>query len=74
MPMYEYRCKDCDQAFETLVFGREKVECPTCQGDNLEKLLSVPGLPQVQNSGASSACGDPRLPPCGAPGCRRIGR
>ena len=74
MPLYEYACKDCDHTFETLVFGHEKVECPECQGDNLEKLLSVPGLPLVQDGGLPSGCGDPSLPPCGAPGCRRTGK
>lgn len=73
MPLYEYACKECEHTFETLVFGKEKVECPECGGHRLEKLLSVPGLPQVQD-GASSPCGDPSLPPCGAPGCRRMGR
>jgi putative FmdB family regulatory protein len=74
MPLYEYTCKDCEHTFETLVFGSEKVECPECESGNLEKLLSVPGLPQVQGGGFPSSCGDPSLPPCGAPGCRRLGK
>ena len=50
-----------------------------CGGDlerrrRLQKLLSVPGLPQVQSGGFASPCGDPSLPPCGAPGCRRTGK
>ena len=40
MPLYEYTCKECDHAFEALVFGQEKVECPECQGHRLEKLFS----------------------------------
>jgi putative FmdB family regulatory protein len=74
MPLYEYTCKDCDLSFEALVFGREKVECPECQGRHLEKLLSVPALPQAQAGAPSSPCGDLSLPPCGAPGCRRTGK
>ena len=74
MPLYEYTCKDCEHSFEALVFGSERVECPECEGGNLEKLFSVPGLPQGQNSAFPSACGDPSLPPCGAPGCRRMGK
>jgi putative FmdB family regulatory protein len=74
MPLYEYRCKDCASTFETLVYGHEDVECPQCAGANLEKLLSVPGLLQIQNGRPSSPCGDPNLPPCGAPGCRRVGK
>jgi putative FmdB family regulatory protein len=74
MPMYEYVCANCDHAFETLVFGTEKVECPECHSAKLERQLSVPGLPQVKEGAFPSSCGDPSLPPCGAPGCRRTGR
>jgi putative FmdB family regulatory protein len=74
MPMYEYTCQDCEHTFEALVLGSEQVECPQCQGRHLEKLFSVPGLVQVKDGNAASPCGDPRLPPCGAPGCRRTGK
>jgi putative FmdB family regulatory protein len=74
MPLYEYACQDCEHTFEALVFGQEEAECPQCRGRHLEKLVSVPGLPQVRDGGFPSACGDPSLPPCGAPGCRRTGK
>jgi putative FmdB family regulatory protein len=73
MPMYEYTCRDCQHTFETLVFGDSKVECPECQGSKLERLISLPGMPRVE-TGDSGACGDLSLPPCGAPGCRRLGK
>lgn len=68
MPIFEYRCKKCDVAFETLVIGRETPECPTCHGDELERLLST--FAAVTSSGAKTApvpgpcgtCGDPRGP------------
>lgn len=74
MPLYEYACKKCEHTFETLVYDGDEVECPKCASKRLERLMSVPGLPQVKEGGFPSACGDPSLPPCGAPGCRRIGR
>ena len=74
MPMYEYACKKCEHTFETLVFNGEKVECPECHSERLERLLSVPAKPQASLASFPSACGDPSLPPCGAPGCRRTGR
>ncbi len=74
MPLYEYTCRACEHTFEALVFGAEQVECPECHSRRLQKLLSVPGLPQVQQGGLPSACGDPSLPPCGASGCRRTGK
>jgi putative FmdB family regulatory protein len=72
MPLYEYSCKKCEHTFETLVYDGETVECPECHGTKLEKLLSIPGLAQVQADGG--ACGDPSLPPCGAPWCKRTGK
>ena len=73
MPMYLFSCRDCDHTFETLVFGGAKVECPECHGDKLERLISLPGMPGVTSSSAGS-CGDLSLPPCGAAGCRRMGK
>ena len=72
MPLYEYVCKKCEHEFETLVYDGETVECPRCQSAKLERLLSVP-MAQVKDA-FPSACGDPSLPPCGAPGCRRMGK
>ena len=68
MPIFEYRCKDCEKAFETLVIGREETpECPTCHGVKLERLLStfaaVTGTStEVAAPGACGSCGDPRGP------------
>lgn len=70
MPMYEYACRKCEHTFETLVFGDEKVECPQCQSEKLERLLSVPGPPKTQSSSLPMSC-DPSTPPCGA-GCRKL--
>ncbi|SPD73862.1 putative regulatory protein (CxxC_CxxC_SSSS) [uncultured Desulfobacterium sp.] len=45
MPIYEYRCLDCNEDFEALVFGsRDKVTCPRCNGDNLSRLMSSFGF------------------------------
>lgn len=73
MPMYEYACKKCDHTFETLVFGDEAIACPECENEDLERLLSLPGLAQVAPS-SGGGCGDVSLPPCGAPWCQRQGR
>ena len=44
MPIYEYECKKCDTKFETLVLGEEKVECPECGDEKVEKLFSSFGV------------------------------
>ncbi|MFL5241357.1 MAG: FmdB family zinc ribbon protein [Gemmataceae bacterium] len=68
--MYEYACEECSHTFETLVFHGDKVECPECHSNQLERLLSVPAKPHVQGSSLPTAC-NTDLPPCG-PGCCRL--
>ena len=42
MPIYEYRCADCDRPFEAFVRpGHDAAECPACHGGNLIRELSV---------------------------------
>ena len=45
MPIYDYRCRGCDNHFEQLVRGNRPVVCPRCSGDQLERLLSLPARP-----------------------------
>jgi putative FmdB family regulatory protein len=73
MPLFQYTCTDCDHDFEMLVNRGDKIECPKCRSKKLDKQPSLPGMPQVKDA-FPSACGDPSLPPCGAPGCRRTGK
>ncbi len=42
MPIYEYSCEACGHEFETLVLGKESPECPSCESQDLERLLSLP--------------------------------
>jgi len=63
MPIYEYRCKNCRNDFEALVWtsrDEESVECPKCSASEVERILS----PFARTSGAGgdsglskSACG-----------------
>lgn len=69
MPMYEYQCQRCEHQFETLVSGDESVECPKCQGRQLERLLSVPAKPPASATAMPMACNSSG-PPCG-PRCAR---
>jgi putative FmdB family regulatory protein len=71
MPLYEYSCRNCQHPFEALVFDGEEVECPECHGTRVERLLSVPAKPPSEAASLPMRC-DPSLPPCGAPGCRRM--
>jgi putative FmdB family regulatory protein len=41
MPIYEFTCRSCNHAFETLVRSQSTPECPQCRSTQLEKRLSV---------------------------------
>jgi putative FmdB family regulatory protein len=70
MPLYEYRCRKCDEDFEMLVSSAEEpVACPECDSESVEKQLSLPGQPVVKSL-PTSGC-NPSAPPCG-PGCCRM--
>jgi putative FmdB family regulatory protein len=42
MPIYEYACKTCGERFELLVRGQMTPACPSCKGESLERLTSLP--------------------------------
>jgi putative FmdB family regulatory protein len=66
MPIFEYLCRDCGREFETFVTGDRKPACPACQGANLGKLLSRPGMVGASDRPASAA--EPAFGGCGAGG------
>ncbi|QOJ15005.1 MAG: zinc ribbon domain-containing protein [Planctomycetia bacterium] len=65
MPVYEYRCKSCDAAFEQLVLSPEverELHCPSCGKPHPVRQLSTfaarsaaPHQPAA--SGGPSGCG-----------------
>lgn len=42
MPVYEYRCKSCENEFEVMqkITEEPEAECPVCESDNVERLIS----------------------------------
>ncbi len=42
MPIYEYKCRTCGHPFEELVRLGETPNCPSCNGNDLERLRSPP--------------------------------
>ena len=40
MPIYDYACRRCGQRFELLVLTATTEACPSCQSEDLERLLS----------------------------------
>ena len=69
MPLYEYRCRECDQHCELLIRGEEKPTCPHCESTTLTKLLSVVSAPAATGTAdnlPAVGCGQPQ---CGLGGC-----
>jgi len=44
MPVFEYRCADCESKFEVLVRRGAGVTCPDCGSQRLDKLISAPAV------------------------------
>lgn len=69
MPMYDYRCKNCAEVFEELVFSSiapdEDVKCPKCGKNKSERLLSAP---MIATGGSSSRGSNPPNVGCGSSG------
>lgn len=40
MPLYSYHCADCDKDSELLVRSDDKIVCPACGGEKMERLPS----------------------------------
>lgn len=45
MPIYEYRCCDCENEFELVstYHDRDHVKCPKCHSSNIKRLISKLG-------------------------------
>lgn len=70
MPIYEYKCSRCNNAFEELARtkDRDRACCPTCKrADAVERVLSLFAARADQNAPVAAAggcgrCGDPNGP------------
>lgn len=68
MPLYDFRCRDCDITFEVHATVQEKQaglkpECPECQGHQVAQVLRAPMLARA-GRGGMQGCG-----PGGGSGC-----
>ena len=57
MPLFEYECRGCGRQFEAFVTAERVPVCPACEGDDLTKLLSSPGM--VGTAGPDRERGNP---------------
>jgi putative FmdB family regulatory protein len=61
MPIYEYRCRNCNHVFEELVFSSltkdEEIICPECGSNATEKMMSAFSSAGTASGGSSASCG-----------------
>jgi len=69
MPLFEYECSACGHHFEYLTREGASARCPSCDGVDLQKLLSVFAvganggkITTPASPGPCGTCGDPRGP------------
>ena len=57
MPIYEYKCNQCEKTFEALILGSDVPQCPSCNSQDLSRLLSCCGFVTKgdQGGGANTA-------------------
>ncbi|MDM8519920.1 zinc ribbon domain-containing protein [Anaerolineales bacterium HSG6] len=48
MPIYEYRCTDCNTRFDKLFLNIKKIPkkiiCPSCEGIEVKRIISAPTI------------------------------
>ena len=70
MPIFEYRCEQCGNKFEAILFGEQKAECPSCHTGRLEPQLSTFSVSTKSSAPAASAgCGQTNCCMMGGGGC-----
>ncbi len=69
MPIFEYRCPQCDNVFEELVNDRSAtIPCPSCGHKETEKLMSaIGGISMGVSYCGGSPCSSATS--CGSGGC-----
>jgi putative FmdB family regulatory protein len=58
MPIYEFKCLECEEFFELLVMGKkegEETKCPKCGAQSFERVLSTTSF--VTSGGGGKAAG-----------------
>jgi putative FmdB family regulatory protein len=61
MPIYEYQCRTCEEVFEVLVRTGDVATCPSCHGQDLERLLSSFAVNSEERSNATLQAARKRL-------------
>ncbi|MDZ7642465.1 MAG: zinc ribbon domain-containing protein [Desulfurivibrio sp.] len=69
MPLYEYRCQECQNHFEAIVSSsqqRDQTRCPRCDSDRVQRVISAASFRVSSAAGACASPGGP-LGGCSSP-------
>lgn len=55
MPLFDFRCRGCGHQFESLVLKGVESPCPSCGGQNLERLLSTFAVSSSERTQAAAS-------------------
>jgi putative FmdB family regulatory protein len=73
MPIFEYKCSECESKFEILTKNNDdyKVSCPECNSSKVKKLFSAfsASIDSVSYSDSSCATGNCNVEVPSAGGC-----
>jgi putative FmdB family regulatory protein len=69
MALYEYKCTDCGETAELLIFSDDTPTCPACGSTNLEKLMSTFAVSNPGGGGGTPSCGGGGGGGCSGGGC-----
>jgi len=55
MPIFEFKCSQCEEFFEVLLMGDQdnEVQCPKCGSERFERVLSTTSYAMADSSGSS---------------------
>lgn len=70
MPIYSYRCRECQARFDLLVgvtSGSPELKCPGCGSRKIDKTLTSFS---VRAASSESSCSNGTCTPVGCPTCR----
>jgi len=57
MPVYDYKCQDCSKMSEIFLRSSySEVRCPSCNSENMERLISASYMIKMGASASSSTC------------------
>lgn len=67
MPIFEYRCKSCENEFEKLVFRSDDtdIECPSCHSPQVQKKMSAASIRTADAFGGGAGAGCAPSPSAG---------